>query len=202
VHVVRLEQGAVGFRVGYAPDAPRFLADWCSDAGVLAAINGGFFDVDHRSTALVVSDGVAYGSSYQGQGGMFAVDVWGNVSLRYLPDTPYNPAEPLSQAVQGWPMLIRPGRGVLYPGGDDSQRARRSVVAMDRSGRVLLLAFPGNDFTLHELADWLMASDLDLDSALNLDGGSSTGLCVQTDSRRERVDAFVPLPIALQVRPR
>jgi hypothetical protein len=99
-------------------------------------------------------------------------------------------------------MLARPGGERLAFSETSGQRARRSVIAMDRSGNVLLLAFPGSDFLLDELAAWLLASDLDIDSALNLDGGSSTGLCVRTESHQERIDPFVPLPTVLQVRPR
>jgi uncharacterized protein YigE (DUF2233 family) len=202
VHIVRLDQQAVQFHVGYAPAAPRPFTDWCAAEGVIAAINGGFFEADYQTTALVISNGEAYGSSYQNQGGMFAVDRWGNISLRYLPDTPYDPNELLQQAIQGWPMLIRPGGEPLAFSETSGQRARRSVIAMDRSGNVLLLAFPGSDFLLDELATWLQTSDLAVDSALNLDGGSSTGLCIHTESHQERINAFVPLPTVLQVRPR
>lgn len=198
VHMVRLEQQAVSFEVGYRPGEPRVFAGWCDDPGLVAAINGGFFDADYRSTALVVHDGQASGTSYQQQGGMFAVDVWGNVSLRYLPNIPYNPEEPLREAVQGWPMLIAPGGTLAYTAADDSELARRSVVAMDRAGRVLLLAFPGSDFSLPGLAAWLHASDLDLNAALNLDGGSSTALCVRSGELYERLDPFVPLPMVLR----
>jgi uncharacterized protein YigE (DUF2233 family) len=199
VHIVRLEQQAVAFQVGYRPGAPRAFARWCDDAGLVAAINGGFFDADYRSTALVVHDGQTSGSSYQEQGGMFAVDVWGNVSLRYLPTIPYNPNEPLREAMQGWPMLIAPGGALAYSTADDGELARRSVIAMDRAGRVLLLAFPGSDFSLRGLAEWLHASDLDLNAALNLDGGSSTALCIRSGDVRERLDPFVPLPMVLRV---
>jgi uncharacterized protein YigE (DUF2233 family) len=202
VHLLRLEPSLVSFDVAYQPDAPRFLSAWCGDEGVLAAINGGFFDAQYHSTALVIHDGIASGTTYEGQGGMFAVDQWGNISLRYLSEQPYNPHEPLVEAFQSWPMLIKPGGEQVYFSLDDSERARRSVIAFDRSGRVLLLAFPGNDFTLHELANWLAASDLAIDSALNLDGGSSTGLCVNTDMYQARLDAFSPLPLVLQVRAR
>ncbi len=202
VKILRLEQSAVQFRVGYAPDTPRLISQWCADDNMLAAINGGFFFEDYHSTALVISDGVAWGTSYQEQGGMFAVDAWGNVSLRYLAATPYDPNEVLQQAMHAWPMLIAPGGTVVYTQPDDGERARRSVIAMDRSGRVLLLAFSGSDFTLRGLTDWLAASDLDLDSALNLDGGSSTAMCVQTATFEESVSAFGTLPMVLQVFPR
>ena len=52
--------------------------------------------------------------------------------------------------------------------------SRRSVVALDRSGHVLLLATPLLGISLEDLAAWLAASDLDIVNALNLDGGGST----------------------------
>ena len=49
------------------------------------------------------------------------------------------------------------------------------------------------------LADWLGRSDLDVDRALNLDGGSSTGLYLNAGALHEAIDAFGPLPIVLLV---
>lgn len=199
VSMVRLDPAYVQFQVGYAPDQPRPLATWHSRADAVATINGGFFDMYNRSTALIIRSGVASGVSYQGSGGMFAVDKDGRVSLRYLADEPYDLHEPLLEALQSWPMLIKSGGTLVYTGADDGQRARRSVVALDRQGRVLLLAFASNTFTLRGLADWLLASDLDLDAALNLDGGSSTGLYADSGGEQLRIDAFVLLPITLMV---
>jgi exopolysaccharide biosynthesis protein len=98
-------------------------------------------------------------------------------------------------------MLIKGGQ-LVYTTPDDGMRARRSVIAFDRSGQVLLIAFPGHDFTLRELADWLVTSDLDIEAAMNLDGGASTGLCVNTAMYRVRLDAFSPLPMVLLVHSR
>lgn len=197
VSIVRLDPARVRFRVGYAPNAPHALTTWHSENNALATINGGFFDEFNQTTALVISGGVASGSSYQESGGMFAVDAEGNVSLRYLAEQPYDPAEPLTEALQSWPMLITAGGNLTYTSADDGQRARRSVVAIDQSGNILLLACPGNDFTLRGLADWLLISDLAIDAALNLDGGSSTGLYFDSDDQKLRIPAFVPLPITL-----
>lgn len=199
ITVLRLDPQQVAFHAGYAPTTPATLQTWCEQPGMLAVINAGFFDEQYQPTALVVSDGVPHGTSYYGQGGMFAVDTWGNISLRYLGQQPYDPNEALHTAVQGWPMLVAPGRTPLYALSDTDPRERRSVVAMDQQGRVLLLTVAGAGFTLHELSDWLVASDLAIDSALNLDGGSSTGMCVQTTSYRANVPAYSMLPLVLSV---
>jgi uncharacterized protein YigE (DUF2233 family) len=198
--VVRIDPALVRFRVAYAPEEPRALQRWHETNNALATINGGFFDAQNRTTSLLISDGVASGDSYVGRGGIFAVDANGAVTLRYLAEQPYDPAEPWLHALEGWPMLVRPG-GVLAYTFEDNERARRSALAIDRDGKVLLIAVATPTLTLRELAEWLATSDLAIDAALNLDGGSSTGLLLSGAQQTERIDAFVPLPIVLMVVP-
>ena len=196
--IVRLDPAQVRLRVAYAPDRPRGLRGWFEARQPLVAINGSFFTPEYRATALLVSDGVASGASYEAFGGMLSVAPDGGVSLRALSDQPYNPAEPIKQALQSFPMLVFPG-GTPATIEDDGRRARRSAVAIDRAGRLLLLVSPTSDFTLRGLADWLSQSDLDVDRALNLDGGSSTGLYMSDGALHEEIDSFGPLPIVLLV---
>jgi uncharacterized protein YigE (DUF2233 family) len=196
--VVRLDPAQVRLRVAYTPERPRALRAWFDEAQPMLAVNGGFFAEDYRSTALVISDGRASGSSYEGFGGMLAVAPDGGVALRALRDQPYDPDEPLAQAMQSFPMLVFPG-GEVAPIEDDGQRARRTAVAIDRAGRLLLIASPTSEFTLRGFADWLGVSDLDLDRALNLDGGASTGMFLRSGALSEQIDSFGPLPLVLLV---
>lgn len=199
--LVRLDPAAVRLRVGYSPDQPRTIQRWFADERPLLAINGGYFAASYQSTALVVSDGVASGASYEGFGGMLAVSGDGAISLRALREQPYDPGEPISQALQSAPMLVMPG-GAPATIQDDGQRARRSAVGIDRAGRLLLIVSPTAGFTLRGFAVWLSRSDLDLDRALNLDGGSSTGLYLKSGALDERIDSLGPLPLTLLVDPR
>jgi exopolysaccharide biosynthesis protein len=201
VSVVRLDPAQVRLSVGYAPDAPAALSAWAAEAGAVAAINGGFFDEAGRTVALLVRGGQAVGDSYVGRGGMFAVTPEGGVWLRGLADAPYDPAEPVAEALQGWPMLVRPGGEAAYTY-EDGARDRRSAIALDEAGRVLLIAAPTAAFTLRELSGWLAGSDLGVVAAVNLDGGSSTGLILRSEGAPERIDPFAPLPIVLLALPR
>jgi exopolysaccharide biosynthesis protein len=72
-------------------------------------------------------------------------------------------------------MLVKPGGAAGYTeaGGE---AARRTVIAQDGDGRILFILAPRGRFTLAQLSQTLAASDLNLDTALNLDGGASTGL--------------------------
>lgn len=193
---VRLDPAQLQLRVGYDPQQPRLLRSWFTAERPVLAINGGYFDADYHSTALVVQDGVANGESYEGFGGMLAVHQDGTVELRPLRDIPYDPAESLAHAIQSSPMLVFPG-GIPADLQEDGQRARRSVVAIDQHGYLLFIAGPTSGLTLLELATWLANSDLEIDRALNLDGGSSTGLFLASGSLNEAIDSFSPLPIVI-----
>jgi uncharacterized protein YigE (DUF2233 family) len=198
VIVVRLDPARVQLRVAYDPERPLPIRDWFAEAQPLLAINGGFFTAEYRSTALVISDGVASGTSYQGFGGMLAVAPDGQISLRALRDQPYDPREPVDQALQSFPMLIFPG-GILAAIEEDGQRARRTAVAMDRAGRLLFVVSPTSGFTLRGFAEWLHQSDLEIDRALNLDGGASTGLYLKAGALHEQIDSLERLPLVILV---
>jgi uncharacterized protein YigE (DUF2233 family) len=202
VLAVRFDPAVVRLRVGYAPGAPQPLSAWATaNPAALLVINGGFFTPEQRATALVIADGVPSGTSYSGFGGMLAVTEDGTISLRPLRDQPYDPAEPLREAVQSFPMLVFPG-GVPAEPEDDGARTRRTAVAFDREGRLLFIVCPGANFTLTELAQWLANGELQAERALNLDGGSSTGMLLRAGATRREVEAFVPLPEVLLIEPR
>lgn len=89
-------------------------------------------------TALVVSNGKVFGESYAGFGGMLSVNSQGKVSLRSLHQQPYNPnKEQLEQATQSAPMLMLGGKRTQFNA--DASQTRRSIVAMDKQGRLLFI---------------------------------------------------------------
>jgi uncharacterized protein YigE (DUF2233 family) len=194
---LRADPALVRLRVGYAPGQPQALATWREASGALAAINGGFFTPEQTALGLTVAGGQAQGSSRE-FGGMFAVDVAGVPSIRDLAQQPYDGSEGYVEVLQSFPMLIRPGGqpGMIEESGE---RNRRSVVAIDGSGRVLLIVAPTGDWTLQDLAEALATSDMGVERALNLDGGSSSGLVVKSGRLDEQVPAFALLPQVLLV---
>lgn len=175
--LARVDPARVHFRVLYDPASPRLVGEWFADLKPLLAVNAGYFAEDYRATGLVISGNVRSGRSYTGFGGMFAV--WSRppdrVEVRWLVARPYDPNEPLSHAVQSFPMLVHSG-GRPGIADDDGNLARRTAVGQDRRGRIVFLVSSDLVFTLKNLAAFLAASDLELDTALNLDGGTSSGM--------------------------
>ena len=201
ITIVRLDTHKIKVSVGYQPGQPMSMSDWTQQEHPLAIINGGFFDQQFYATALVVSYGKVFGQSYSGFGGMLSVDSRGSLSLRSLHEQPYNSnSEQLEQATQSAPMLMLGGKRTQFSA--DASQTRRSVVAMDKQGRLLFLVSPNPIFSLDELADQLVSSDLSIKVALNLDGGSSTGLYVKGGSSQVSVDSLAKLPLVIIVKAR
>ena len=64
----------------------------------------------------------------------------------------------------------------------------------------MFIASPSAAFSLGELEDLLVGSDLSIDRALNLDGGASTGLYVNTPGQQVAIDALSNLPLVVIVK--
>ena len=198
VTIVRFDPNAYRISVKYDVTNAGLLSEWFKALKPLVVINGGYFDEQGRATALVVFDGIRRGESYNGFGGMVVINEQGQFELRSLRQQPYDANENLQQAMQSAPMLIQPG-GELSQLDPDRDRSRRTVIARDTEGRILLLVSDMPTFTLPELAQALKDSDLQLDAALNLDGGRSTGLFLKTDAASVSINSMEKLPLVLTV---
>jgi uncharacterized protein YigE (DUF2233 family) len=201
LRLARIDPVQTRLRVLYDPDRPRRVSAWRSEAGALVAVNGNFFDPQNHALGLVIQDGQTRdGVVYQGFGGMLAVS-GDEVRVRWNVQEPYR-GEPLTYALQNFPMLVLPG-GSPNPDIDDNGRAApRTAVAQDRAGRLIFVVSPLPTFTLTEFGQWLAASDLDLEAALNLDGGTSSGLVLRSGNRNLGVDSWVEVPNVIVVESR
>lgn len=167
---LRVDPQRYRLRAHYQPGAALTLEGWrAALPDAVAFINANFFDSELLINGLLIADGVAHGQPWLTRGGTLLLRD-GTLQLRPNQERPWLTGQ-LQQAVQGFPMLVHDGARVYRRNGPP---ARRSAVALDRSGRVLLLATPLPGLSLAALAEWLARSDLEIVSALNLDGGGST----------------------------
>lgn len=197
VHAWRLDQNY--FRLDVAFDkTPKTLESWQKETNASIVLNGGFYSIENEiysADGLTILNGKAFGRSFNGYGGMLAIN-GSRAELRWLIEQPFNAYEPLHAALQSFPILVKPG-GQLGFGAERENhvRARRTVIGQDRDGRILFIVTPQGHFTLHQLSVYLTESDLDLDIAINLDGGGSTGIFVANP--RESIPATRPLPFVI-----
>lgn len=198
VTITRIDPAKVHISVGYQPNKPLSMKAWMKQTNATVIINGGYFDAQNQATALTISNGQAYGASYQGCCGMFAVDSQGNASIQSLADQPYDPSQQLQQATQSRPLLLVNGKRTQFQ--ENSATTRRTLIAEDTQGRLLFIVSPSQAFALNELADVLEKTDLSLKTVLNLDGGSSTGIYINGGNQHVALDPITTLPIVIIVK--
>jgi uncharacterized protein YigE (DUF2233 family) len=197
---LRIDPAAYTFRVHYRPGEPLNIRQWAEVLpGAVAFVNANFFDENDNALGMIVADGQVYGQSFVNRGGMFQLQ-------NGLPRVRSNIAEPyageaLEQAVQGFPMLMLDGLQAYTDTAPD-RFTRRTVVAQDADGRIVLIVTPLIGLTLLELSTFL-ATDMNLINALNLDGGGSTLMYLNFAGTPEYiVTSLDPVPAVLAVYPR
>jgi len=198
LNIWRLDQRYFRLDVAYE-ETPKSLETWQGQTGAVMVVNGGFYSIDNERyfpDGLTVVRGEASGRSF-GSGGMLAIGESG-AELRWLEKQPYNPSEPLQAALQSFPILVQPGGRLGFgPEKESNASARRTAIGQDKDGRILFIVAPQGYFTLHQLSAYLTESDLDLDIAINLDGGGSTGILVADPL--EIIPPSRPLPFVILV---
>jgi exopolysaccharide biosynthesis protein len=201
LYIWRLDQKSFRLDVAY-DSSPKSLDAWQSETNAAIVLNGGYYSIANERyfpDGLTIVNGQATGRSFN-RGGMLAIQE-DHAELRWLAQEPYNSSEPLRAALQSFPILVEPGGQLGFGAERDSHaRARRTVIAQDQTGRILLMVAPQGYFTLHQLSLYLTESDLNLDIAINLDGGGSTGILVANP--RELISPTRPIPFVILVYPR
>jgi hypothetical protein len=201
LYVWRLDQRYFRLDVAYE-ERPKTLQAWQAQTKAVIVMNGGYYSIDNERyfpDGLTIVNGQASGRSFN-RGGMLAIQPSG-AELRWLEERPYNPNERIQAALQSFPILVRPGGELGYgPEKESHANARRTVIGQDKNGRILLMVAPQGYFTLHRLSAYLTESDLNLDMAVNLDGGGSTGILVANPE--ELISPTRPIPFVILVYPR
>lgn len=162
-----------GHRFDPDPGRSRGVGGWLSaDEQALAAINCGFYlqnEADYRHIGLLMTNGDGPTKLRSRWGGVVIV----RDGAAFVVRNPQRLLAPADLGLQGWPMLVESG-GVITD--LDAQASdRRTAVGVDGQGRVVWVV-DVRGRTLADFARRLLQPDLALVDAVNLDGGSSTGL--------------------------
>jgi hypothetical protein len=195
---LRIDPAYFSFRAHYRPGQALNTLEWTMALpDAVAFVNANFFDQADRVLGLLVVDGMVYGQSYTDRGGTFLVES-GQPRIRANLREPYQ-GELLEQAVQAFPMLVLDGVAAFTSNIQD-RSTRRTVVAQDRSGRIILLATPVLGLTLYDLSAYLPTTDMNIVTAFNLDGGRSTLMVIDaTGSPESVVTSIDSVPAVLAI---
>ena len=140
----------------------------------------------------------AFGTAYTDRGGVFTVRGGAPAVTGYRsPQARIDAA--VEQAAQGFPLLVDQGKQAYF-GESNGERNRRTVIAEDAGGNILVLVSPFLGLSLPGLSAYLPTSDLDIITAVNLDGGGSTLLALPAADYFQ--PSFDAVPTILAVYPR
>ena len=152
------------------PSGSENLADLMRGENFIAGVNGGYFDTQFRPLGFRVVDGKTRSPLIRARllTGVLCVSPRG-IEIARLRE--FSQKKKCEAAIECGPFLI--DGGIPVRGLDNSRRARRTFVAVTRTGAATLGV--STDLSLAELGSALAAlPDFKVWRALNLDGGSSS----------------------------
>jgi hypothetical protein len=159
------------YRFAVRSDLGRNLDDWMRELGAVLVVNGSYFTRSGGYATPVMVDGAAHGPrEYRSTHGAF-ISAPDRTEIRDLAHGDWRTALRGSHtAMVSFPLLIAPDGTSRAPTGT-AWLANRTFLGEDRAGRIVIGTTQGAFFPLDRLADFLKRSPLDLELALNLDGG-------------------------------
>jgi uncharacterized protein YigE (DUF2233 family) len=201
VLVVRMDPRFVTFKAHYQVNAMRTIQQWqLLLPNAIAIINANFFDRNNRPLGLVATDGVLTGASIpRNDVGVFQV-VGGVPKVRSFFLEPYRNTEIFEQVVQGLPMLMVAGQVAPAFNPDLSTAPDfRSVIAQDRYGRVLFITTQYTKVSLTDMARFLGVSGMEINTAVNMDGGTSTQMYMASGGANQFTTGLRAVPVVVAV---
>lgn len=151
--------------------------------GCIAGVNGGYFSADTQKTplGLVRHRGKTHHSISRGAFTVAGILYDTGQTIKLERTSKLTTAlNKIQEAIQGGPFLIE--KGSITPGLDNVKSARRTFVATDGKGNWCIATT--TSMTLKKLAIWLSKpgtlGKFQIQTALNLDGGTSSAIWVKS----------------------
>lgn len=195
VDVYRFDQNQFAWRFEHTTSA-RSVASWQKDLNQpLAVANGVYFNEDYAPTGFLITDGkrISNRAFDPERSGLIILDP----PVQLIDPRTERASEPLQNAAQSYPWLVRDGRATVTS--DSGLSARRTFIATDVNGDIYLGIVPLGDMSLYQLSSLLAESSLGLDQALNLDGGPSSGIAISSQAGNEIENSFTAVPNVIVV---
>jgi uncharacterized protein YigE (DUF2233 family) len=150
------------------PDGERLVGAMKSNQYV-CGVNGGYFDENFKPIGIRIVNGETI-APLQRARLITAVLMASSRGVQIVRARAFSHGKNVSAAIQCGPFLVESSRPVR--GLNDSAPARRTFAATARNDRALVGI--SSQVSLANLAKILATADLNLQRAMNLDGGSST----------------------------
>ena len=181
------------------PEQGKQISEWLDASDrALVAVNCGFYwekNSAYQHMGLLMVNGENWSELRANWGGVLIV----REGQAFIASQPERLLAPATLGLQGWPMLMQSRIAVSQL--DDHDLARRTAVGIDGHGR-LVWVVATDAITLAAFAQRLLKTDLDLVTAVNLDGGISSGLRWRAGVEETQVGPnSLPVPCAIRFGP-
>ena len=183
IAALRIDPARVAIAVHHYTERPEGrplgVVEWLRATHALAAFNAGQYYPDYTYMGLLASGGKMLSAQTHPsfRAALVAEPVGGGAGAHVLdlsPDSLADVARAWREVAQSFMLFDRSGAIRVR---HSNQEAKRTIVAEDRQGRLLVFSSEG-DYTLWELARWLLDAKLDLLHAMSMDGGLEAEMCV------------------------
>ena len=185
------------FRFAYSTSSKTVVEWHRAFPEALAVFNGSYFHEDQTPSGDLISGGKDLSPR------SFDLDKSAMIELApqfRIIDTLNQPfdANVSREAAQSFPVLVRRGQSAVLE--DSGKIARRTFVGVRNDGWAILGTLADGELSLFQLAQTLSRSEFLIQTALNLDGGPSTGFSFTAGDREQVSNSFVPVPISVIVK--
>lgn len=181
---------------------PKRVSEWAQGGQQKIVLNAGYFKEDFSPVGYLRIGGQRIDShlSRQEDTGLLAIEESGRVQLRDLSVRPLGQGEFFHQALQSFPFLIQNGQSVVTT--TTGNKARRTAIGLDRNRHVWIIFLDEPAMSLYEFAENIEKTAPELQTVLNLDGGSSSGLSINFPAQTWLSDSQTKIPTVLTIRPK
>ncbi|MCC7357499.1 phosphodiester glycosidase family protein [Candidatus Uhrbacteria bacterium] len=184
------------FRFAYSTSS-KTVTEWHQVfSSAVAVFNGSYFHEDKTPSGDLITQGKDASSR--------AFDLDKSAVLELAPqfrivDTLNQPfdAAASQEAAQSFPMLVRRGQSAVLE--DSGKTARRTFVGVRNDGWAVFGVLADSELSLFQLSQKLSQTDLQMQTALNLDGGPSTGYSFTAGNIEQVANSFTQVPISIIV---
>lgn len=198
--LLAIEQGKAAWNLHNRPAEPKSASAWRENLKTNLVINGAYFSEDYRPSGYYHLPGatgtrISWPSATvqredSGYTGMILIRD-GKMSLSYLPKASKPEPSVQDAVLLSFPTLVASGTAIVHE--DSGKLGRRTVLAQDSQGSIYVIATQDGSLTLYELSKWLASQPEKFITAVNLDGGKSTGISYGMDGSEYDIPS-VPVP--------
>ena len=192
LYLSRFDPARFRFVARNEPDGAKDIDQWEAalspdgTRGTVLIVNGSYFGLKGEADTPFISMGARLGpGAYDAKAGVWVTNASGTHVVDLTGRDWRAVVENAENAMVSYPLLVgEDGRNNVRT--KSNWLANRTFVAEDRQGRIIVGSTKDAFFSLDRLANFLLESDLELKTALNLDGGPIAGLSVRSGNHHRK----------------